>query len=65
MKIFISHAEEDETTEEERTRALLFVSDGENHVSNISQLINEAEDEGIVIFTAGIACALLLRRQAS
>lgn len=51
---FKGASETEETTDEERTRALLFVSDGENHVSNISQLINEAQDEGIVIFTAGV-----------
>lgn len=46
--------EEASSEDEQRTRALLFVSDGENHVSNISQLIGEAEDEGIVIFSAGV-----------
>ena len=51
---FKGASEAEETTDEDRTRALLFVSDGENHVSNINQLINEAQDEGIVIFTAGV-----------
>ena len=54
QQAFRGAAENEEDVEEERTRALLVVSDGENHVSNINQLINEAKDEGIVIFTAGV-----------
>ena len=54
QQAFKGASESEETTDEERTRALLFVSDGENHVSNINQLINDAQDEGIVIFTAGV-----------
>ena len=45
---------EAEEVEEERTRALLIVSDGENHVANVDQLIDEAREDGIVIFTAGV-----------
>ncbi|MEM8485881.1 MAG: VWA domain-containing protein [Bacteroidota bacterium] len=45
---------EAEAIDEERTRALLIVSDGENHVANVDQLIGEARDDGIVIFTAGV-----------
>ncbi len=45
---------EAEEIDEERTRALLIVSDGENHVANVDQLISEARDDGIVIFTAGV-----------
>ena len=44
----------DESSDETRTRALLFVSDGENHVANIDNLIGEAEEAGIVIYTAGV-----------
>ncbi len=45
---------EAEEIDEDRTRALLIVSDGENHVANVDQLIEEAREDGIVIFTAGV-----------
>lgn len=38
----------------EPTRALLFVSDGEDHVSNLSQLVEQAREEEIVLFAAGV-----------
>ncbi len=37
-----------------RSRALLFVSDGENHVADIDQLTSRARDENIVLFAAGV-----------
>ncbi len=51
IKAFESH-----TTpgEDERTRVLLFVSDGENHVGAIDQILARAREEGIVIYSAGV-----------
>lgn len=43
-------AEEGET----RTRALLFVSDGENHVADIDDILAEARSRNIVMFSAGV-----------
>lgn len=43
-----------EDAEEERTRALLFVSDGENHVARVDALIDEASERGVVVFAAGV-----------
>lgn len=40
--------------EEARTRALLFVSDGENHIADIDAMISEARSENIVMFAAGV-----------
>lgn len=37
-----------------RSRALLFVSDGENHVADIEALANLARSENIVMFAAGV-----------
>ncbi len=53
-KAFKGSAENEANPEEERTRALLIVSDGENHVADVDQIIQEARDDGIVIFTAGV-----------
>ena len=53
-KAFQGSSENDTDPEEERTRALLIVSDGENHVANVDQLIDEAREDGVVIFTAGV-----------
>ncbi|MEZ4702854.1 MAG: VWA domain-containing protein [Rhodothermales bacterium] len=39
---------------EERTKALLIVSDGENHVANLEQVLTQARESKIVIFTAGV-----------
>lgn len=36
------------------TRALLFVSDGENHVADIDAIVSSARSEGITIFAAGV-----------
>ena len=43
-----------ETEGEQRTRALLVVSDGENHVADVDTILKQARDEGIVIFAAGV-----------
>ena len=37
-----------------RTRALLIVSDGENHEAEINQVLQRARDENVAIFTAGV-----------
>jgi len=38
----------------DRTRALLIVSDGENHVADMNQALQAAQDAGIVVFAAGV-----------
>ncbi|WP_456429619.1 vWA domain-containing protein [Rhodocaloribacter sp.] len=43
-----------EDADEKRTRALLFVSDGENHVAGIDEIAEEARKENVVIFAAGV-----------
>ncbi|WP_457652511.1 VWA domain-containing protein [Rhodocaloribacter sp.] len=43
-----------ENTDEKRTRALLFVSDGENHVAGVEEIAEEARKENVVIFAAGV-----------
>lgn len=40
--------------DEVRTRALLFVSDGENHVADIDEILTEARSESVVMFAAGV-----------
>lgn len=47
-------APEGQESNEPRTRALLFVSDGENHVADVDQILAEARSEGIVMFAAGV-----------
>ncbi len=37
-----------------RARALLIVSDGENHVADTAAILREAREAGIVIFAAGV-----------
>lgn len=39
---------------EARTRAVLFVSDGENHVAELETILEDARDAGIVVFSAGV-----------
>ena len=39
---------------ETRTRALLIVSDGENHVADVEALRQQARDENVVVFAAGV-----------
>ncbi len=41
-----------------RSRALLFVSDGENHVADVDAILQEAREAGIVIFAAGVGEAV-------
>lgn len=45
---------ETESSDESRTRALLFVSDGENHIDGINDMIQEARAAGVVMFAAGV-----------
>lgn len=40
--------------EETQSRALLIVSDGENHEGNVAAILEEARQERIVIFAAGV-----------
>ncbi len=40
--------------EEEHTRVLLYVSDGENHVGSIDVIRQKASEEGVVVFAAGV-----------
>jgi len=40
--------------DEARTRALLFVSDGENHVADLDDILAEARSKNIVMFSAGV-----------
>ncbi|ARA93398.1 MAG: VWA domain-containing protein [Bacteroidetes bacterium] len=47
-------AADPDAADEARTRALLVVSDGENHVSGVESILAEAREAGIVIFTAGV-----------
>lgn len=39
---------------EARTRAILFVSDGENHVAELETILQDARDAGIIVFSAGV-----------
>ena len=39
---------------ERRSRALLIVSDGENHASNVDEALAAARKSGVVVFTAGV-----------
>ena len=43
-----------EDGEAERTRAILIVSDGENHIGNIDNLKSKVAENGIVLFTSGV-----------
>ncbi len=40
--------------DEERTRAVLFVSDGENHVAELSNIVEQAREANLVLFSAGV-----------
>ncbi len=40
-----------------RSKALLIVSDGENHVDELDDILMAARDEGITVFTAGVGDA--------
>jgi len=39
---------------ETRTRALLIVSDGENHIADLSTILEEVQQQGIVIYATGV-----------
>ncbi len=43
-----------EPTASERSRALIFVSDGDNHVANLESILGRAREAGIVIYTVGV-----------
>jgi Ca-activated chloride channel family protein len=49
-----SSTNEDDPAASERTRAVLIVSDGENHAPEMDQAMRAARDAGIVIFAAGV-----------
>jgi Ca-activated chloride channel family protein len=44
----------DEDPDAVRTRAILFVSDGENHIADIDELLQQARAADIVLFAAGV-----------
>lgn len=54
LQAFKGPATGGETEDEPRTRALLFVSDGENHVADVEDILAQARAEGVVIFSAGV-----------
>lgn len=37
-----------------RTRAVLFVSDGENHVAELDEIVSQAREQNVIIFAAGV-----------
>ena len=39
---------------EGRSRALIIVSDGENHVANLESILSRAREAGVVIYTVGV-----------
>jgi len=39
---------------EARTRAILFVSDGENHIADLESILQDARDEGVVVYASGV-----------
>jgi Ca-activated chloride channel family protein len=43
-----------ENTNEPRTQALLFISDGENHVQDIETILTEARQNNVTIYSAGV-----------
>lgn len=40
--------------EEERSRALLIISDGENHIEGLTEVVEEARAADVVLYTAGV-----------
>lgn len=52
MKAFKAPAADPDS--DARTRAVLFVSDGENHVAELESILGDARDEGLVLFSAGV-----------
>lgn len=47
-------AEASRRPEADRTRALLYLSDGENHIGSIRDITRRARERGIVLFAAGV-----------
>ena len=43
-----------ETEEDPRSRALLIVSDGENHVADLDAILEEARQQNIIIYASGV-----------
>ena len=39
---------------ESRTRAVLFVSDGENHIAELEEILSQARESGVVLYAAGV-----------
>ncbi len=39
---------------EQRTKAMLIISDGENHIGNVQELLSDANDNGFVMYAAGV-----------
>ena len=39
---------------ESRTKAVLFVSDGENHIAELEQILEQAREAGVVLYSAGV-----------
>jgi len=39
---------------EDRTRAVLFVSDGENHIAELESILDQAREAGVVLYAAGV-----------
>lgn len=37
-----------------RTRAVMFVSDGENHVADLDAIVQDAREQNVIIFAAGV-----------
>lgn len=54
MALKALEAEDSSPEGEARSRALLIVSDGENHATEIDQAVARAREAGVVIFTAGV-----------
>lgn len=50
LQAFKSQAQDTDT---DRTKVLLYVSDGENHVGSIAEIRLKAQEEGVIIFAAG------------
>ena len=47
-------SEEEKSAPASRTRAILFVSDGENHVADVESILREARSANVMLFAAGI-----------
>lgn len=54
MAVRAFESSENKENAERPTRALLIVSDGENHEGNLDALVKEARDAGITLYSAGV-----------